>query len=602
MSATRRLTWLGSALIAAMLALAQASAAAAAVPRDGYWSKDGLVEAEFPAIVYFFVRGGGTRIEQLSGYFGTPNVIPGACGSQLKDEPPVPVAPDGSFAYDNGEVQLQGRFATPDRAEGTYSFTDHCDGRRRGPFPFHVLLKDPELEAHYRVELKAWVPHHDIVDPLRPLAIPYLAFRASPERGCTDPPVRHWLDAEVSSRYRGNDHLDYPGSAKAHTWVEFDWDGRRITNLMHGEQYDTTHRALLYEWDKGLFGRTSRWCDVQTTTQTEATTGAQLSDDAFALGISSKNPLTPQALTPPISSDLTGRLLPGGIFLLTYDTDLFPSHGFTVIRNGRVQLTNITTDASCLPKSRVIGRTGVETLAVGLTQKVQEGAVVVGPSDVDRRLVAESKLCKLTIDIHRILGLPRARAGTAAARSVAVAPLRAKRRRGRFLALAAAERAGLVQPVRHGDGLLLLSDPRTPVSVRLRGRALSVEMRRVRGGQVRARAAFGPVSGTLVTRLDSRLSGRANGRRLARRRPDRAPPRTRAFIRIRGARARVRFRARDRSGVRRTYVVIGRRLAQLRRGALMIPVRRLKRVRFASVDVLGNRERWRRLPRHRPTR
>ena len=589
---------LALAILAAAIPLALALPASAATPRDGYWSKDGLVEDEFPAIVYFYVRGNGSRIEGLSGYYGSPEPIAGSCGQRLDRERSTPIAPDGTFSFDNGEVRLDGRFTSLTRAEGTFSYTDRCDRVRRGPYPFYVTLTRAETVARYRVELKAWIPHRDVVDPLRPISLSYLDFKALPDEGCTDPPVRHWLNARVSSRYRGDDHVDYPGRARVATWLEFEWDGERIRNLAHGEAYGKTHRDLLYEWDKGLFDRTSRWCNVQTKRQTRSTTGTLRSNRSFELKISSKNPLTPASATPPISSDLVGTFSAGGSLQIAFDTDLFPSHGFTVTRNGRLQLTDVMTDASCLSKGKVTGLTGIETITTGLINKAQEGTVSVSPADRGRQLVAKSKLCELSIDIQQVRGRPSTR-GSAARKSTGVARLKRNGRPGRFVSLAAAQRSGLVQVVRTASGLMVLSDPRRPIALRVRGRRLIVEARRLRGGRKKAEAAFGPVSGLLETRLGRRVTARARGKRLRRRQPDRTGPLTRARVRVAGGRARVRFRARDRSGVRYTRVVVGRRPARLRRGVLRVPVHTLRRVRFASVDLLGNTERWRRIRRGR---
>lgn len=54
-------------------------------------------------------------------------------------------------------------------------------------------------------------------------------------------------------------------------------------------------------------------------------------------------------------------------------------------------------------------------------------------------------------------------------------------------------------------------------------------------------------------------------------------------------------KARDRSGVRATFIRIGRGKRRAWRGPLRVPTSQLKSVRFGSVDVFGNAEPQRRL-------
>jgi hypothetical protein len=62
--------------------------------------------------------------------------------------------------------------------------------------------------------------------------------------------------------------------------------------------------------------------------------------------------------------------------------------------------------------------------------------------------------------------------------------------------------------------------------------------------------------------------------------------------------ALLRFRVRDRSAIARLDVLLDGRRVTVRRGRARVPLRRLARVRFRSVDVFGNAERLK-APRRR---
>ncbi len=85
----------------------------------------------------------------------------------------------------------------------------------------------PKLAAkhHYRVELKAWIPHEHVVDP---------------------------VPGVTNSQYRGDNHRGYDGSWRVMNWVEFDWDGKKISGFRGGDNYGTSHR----DWKRGPFSGT----------------------------------------------------------------------------------------------------------------------------------------------------------------------------------------------------------------------------------------------------------------------------------------------------------------------------------------------------------
>ena len=457
------------------------------------------------------------------------------------------------------------------------------------------------LPDHYKVEAKAWIPFPHVVDPLRPFSLPYLL---SLERNCANPGLRAPL-ARVSSAYRGDLHRAYEGSARVQSSAEFDWDGRQISDLRHSGDYGPTHRDLIYNWPRG--GRT---CAIDTRKATSATAASKLSGTAFRLSFSSKNPLTPQALTPPIDSLAGGIVSADGSLRLSYATDLFPSHGIQITRNGQPARTEVVGDISCLGREGVRGLSGIAFGSWGLTHQDNVGSITLAPNESGSLREGPSPLCRLKLWIARIPGFASAGSGVIGAReaarrgrrgrAISVAPVKRGGKRGRYRPLADAIATGLVSGVQAGGQTILTSSAAEPVAIKIRGRRVPIQVTgAIAGGREDTRLYSSRGRGRLVVVAGERVRVRSRGRRVASRPPDRAPPRTRAKVRVRGRIAIVRFRARDRSGVRRTLVRVAGKRVRLRRGRLRIPVRRLSKVRFGSVDLFGNAERARRLHRRR---
>lgn len=231
----------------------------------------------------------------------------------------------------------------------------------------------------YEVELKAWIPHQKVADPEEPVRIQrLLEIISSLHNTLADlftivsPPRLYYeyirLYYEYNSYYRGDGHIGYPGSYRALSKASFQWDGHSISGFTHSGHYGTTHRDYDYRvWAECTVGlgplRTTlvrinitSGSGTATATATSATSGSS-TNNTFRLGLSSANPLI-MIWAPTIDSILEGRINPGGIDQ-RYQTDLFPSHGFQVKKNGTVIRTEIVQDASRFP---VLGPRGVATI------------------------------------------------------------------------------------------------------------------------------------------------------------------------------------------------------------------------------------------------
>ena len=124
------------------------------------------------------------------------------------------------------------------------------------------------------------------------------------------------------------------------------------------------------------------------------------------------------------------------------------------------------------------------------------------------------------------------------------------------------------------------------------GRNLAVEITRLLDERKGGAVTFKARKGKLVM---TGASATLNGRTLRPSPPDTKPPRTRVKVRRRGRTAVLTARATDKSGVRATYVQIGRAKRRVWRGPLRVPVSKLRSVRYGSVDVFGNAEAPRRV-------
>jgi hypothetical protein len=194
---------------------------------------------------------------------------------------------------------------------------------------------------HYRIELKAWIPHARVADP-------------------EDPPTGD------DTYYRGDAHAGFDGSHRVLNWLEFDSDGFTITKLTGGDDYGETHRDY-YEAGEIVKSDTGR--------ATEATSRTLKSDYELDMSIASANPLV-RVWAPDIDSSLHIAVV-GGALVLRWKTDGFPSHGIRVYRDGKVVETLVVNDASAV---KVEGVEGLVQIAAGLTRWERNGHFFVMPA------------------------------------------------------------------------------------------------------------------------------------------------------------------------------------------------------------------------------
>jgi hypothetical protein len=228
---------------------------------------------------------------------------------------------------------------------------------------------------HFYIELKAWIPHSRVVDPEENLrASNWLEGLGGPISGISP------LQYEYHSFYRGDHHSGYPGSYRVLSVIEFDWDGTTISGFTHQGFYGTSHRDFNYKLTLD-----NQWpipdlnienSDSESETATETTDGVKTSSNSFVVGLASANPLV-MTWAPDIDSRLSGgfRAIEGvPSLVLDYSTDLFPSHGFSVRRNGVLITRNVVNDAS---GKIVLGAIGAAVIGHGLTSQTNNGNVVI---------------------------------------------------------------------------------------------------------------------------------------------------------------------------------------------------------------------------------
>ena len=255
----------------------------------------------------------------------------------------------------------------------------------------------PSTPAHYRLELKAWIPFAQIVDPEQPFSG---AFLDIPPFGgvadsCFSPPFLDQFATEVVSTYHGDGHPGYAGSYRVLVAAEFDWDGHQITNwkgpgALGYPIYGTTKRLLDYFWPGH-----HHQCVADSATATQAVVATHTGNN-FDLEIHSSNPLVHPA--PDIDSVLNGYIAPDGSIHFDATTDEFPSHGFRVLRNGQELGTAILNDASCIGAKNVLGLSGAIKLFEGLTSQDSgfSGTIPIPPpGDSPFEEALTSPLCDL---------------------------------------------------------------------------------------------------------------------------------------------------------------------------------------------------------------
>jgi hypothetical protein len=250
-----------------------------------------------------------------------------------------------------------------------------------GTPPAGVTAAPAAATHHYEVELKAWIPFAKVVDPEEPArASDWLDTITSIAGAVLDtfPGVNAKLRYEYHSYYRGDGHTDYPGGHRVLSKASFDYNGHTISGFRQIGTYGTSHRDYDYHaWFElsagiGPLRKTLGTVDIasgsgsESKTASSATSGAMASATGLSLGMSSANPLV-MTWAPTIDSEMTGTLDPSGNMAISFTTDLFPSHGIQVTKDGAMIKQQIVNDPS-----------GINPFGP------------IGAADIGRRLVSHS--------------------------------------------------------------------------------------------------------------------------------------------------------------------------------------------------------------------
>ena len=226
-------------------------------------------------------------------------------------------------------------------------------------------------KQHYVVEIRAWIPHDRVVDPEEPARVSDWLDTL------TDNPLNTGLanfNYEFSSHYRGDNHTGYNGSVRVYARVEFDWDGTTISGVNVRSDTGETHRDWTAKYEVNTlfgFGPDINLSSDSGSEKDKAPSGASGggSGNSFHIAFSSANPLVLTA-APAINSNLTGTINANGALSLDFSTDLFPSHGIQVTRDGQVIHKEVVNDASGVLGE---GAIGAALIGAGLTMQFNDG-------------------------------------------------------------------------------------------------------------------------------------------------------------------------------------------------------------------------------------
>jgi hypothetical protein len=222
---------------------------------------------------------------------------------------------------------------------------------------------------HYTVEIRAWIPFSDVVDPLQPAPRLYLASQVPPlnvlSPNCYKPDVLDQGSTLVTSTLRGDGHASFEGSYRVVEEIQFNFDGHKISDF---SETPIPHTAPSYR-DKIYYLGPLSHHDVlgkcaNTKTAPNGSSAAQTGDTTFTLSYERGVPLVPDS--PDISQIVQGTVNDDGSIDLTYTVTNFPNQGIQVTNNGTVILTAVTNDVTCLPASKVHGYSGIALVFFGL--------------------------------------------------------------------------------------------------------------------------------------------------------------------------------------------------------------------------------------------
>lgn len=454
--------------------------------------------------------------------------------------------------------------------------------------------------AHYSVNLAAWIPFAQIVDPEQPVPGAYLGVPpfGGVADNCYSPSFFAQFATTALSTYHGDDHVGFDGSTyRVSVALQFDWDGRTITNAYVlppniSPIYGETLRLIDY------FGPDGHHQCVAARAKADHSVVATASGHEFDLEIHSSNPLVHPS--PDIDSVLKGRVNSDGSVSFDAKTDLFPSHGFRVLRNGSEIGTIVLNDASCLGQAGVMGLGGALTLFEGLTNQSNDVSRTIPVPAAGAAPFAETvpdQLCSVHADpllasAVYVGGNGNGTAAAAARSSLSVAASNGKGGHGAYMTLSAAQQAGLITFRDEGHGVLIIGTRSRPFVILASGppQTIAIVQPHTSGSYQIQRYLLPSGKTTIFAAIDRpRVT---QGRHLIS--AERGlSPRTHVTLARRGKLTRIlRFRVSSRVKLLGTYVVLdGRPPLLVHNGRFVLRGRKRARVSYYSVDVLGDVER-----------
>ena len=279
-----------------------------------------------------------------------------------------------SVSIDRGGLLASGIEAL---GEGWEKFQNHLKEAKAAKEERERALQEKlaELPAVFRIELKAWIPHSEVVDPEEQVRISDWLDTLTDLT--TTPFSLVDVDYEFKSTYRGDNHTGYNGSYRAISTLEFVWDGTSISGVKARGGFGKTHRD--WEWEAKLRVAKQEVLSLGSDSGSESerarsATAASAKGNAFHLSIDSANPVV-MTWAPEINSALQGYVTSReGELKIFYKTDGFPSHGIRVFRNGVCLDTAIVNDASGVPGT---GVSGLAAISTGLMSMSNSGSYAI---------------------------------------------------------------------------------------------------------------------------------------------------------------------------------------------------------------------------------
>ncbi|MET9730497.1 hypothetical protein ABZZ79_07495 [Streptomyces sp. NPDC006458] len=260
-----------------------------------------------------------------------------------------------------------------------------------GTYVLRLSASDGELSArdevkvkvveHYRVEIRAWIPHPKVVDPVHPKAQALVGNTPDSYSACgalSGPMVQ-------SSTFRGDDHRTFSSGSdgyRGRSWAEFDWDGTGVTGLKTTtdpvQLFGTTHRDFVIKRP----GLPDKKCTAKRRVTKTSTVKVIRDGAGVHLDLATRNPLVDPS--PNIDSDLDVWFPTPGRLQFQARTDLFPSHGVRIWRNGTAFYTRTTHQAACV---NALGVQGAANLLDRLTHQTNSRTLLLDinatPKSVD---------------------------------------------------------------------------------------------------------------------------------------------------------------------------------------------------------------------------